>query len=223
MKAAKRKTKEPDLDINGRPRKAPGLIVSIGKNAVTRKIPQAEAKQKKQVLKDFADLPPIENRIELVASALMEIAFKGVADSNFEPKPDTQVHRVWKMKRLDDRQQIAWTYLLDDLALAKGKSGKSGSDYGERIHSGGSGDFKVPVAYTNAQYKRLEALRVFLERRERSLLHQLLEDHYKATGSLRLEEIGIIRSGYKDAEASRVAGVVHIQLLLSRIATFYGV
>jgi hypothetical protein len=64
---------------------------------------------------------------------------------------------------------------------------------------------------------------VFLERRELALLSDLLQDHLNAKSSLQLETIGLVRSGYADREAARVAGVVHIQNLLSRLAAFYQV
>lgn len=179
---------------------------------------------KRQVLKDFSELRPIEKRIEMVASGIYLIAFKGQANEDFAPRNGTQVHRVWKMCKLDDRQQIAWQQFCDDVALAHGKSGAVTSAYGESTDKGDGSDFRVPKAYTNTYYRRVERLLTeFLSRKERALLYELLQDTLKGTSSLQVETIGVLRSGYQDKASARAAGVAHVQGLLDRLADYYGV
>lgn len=174
------------------------------------------------VLKDFSDLKPIDKRIQLVAAGIYQIAFKGEVKQDFRPKTGSQVHRVWKMVKLSERQQIAWQVFLDDIDLAEGLSGKVTGSYGEYTDRGSDG-FKVPKAHVNAYYKRLERLRTFLDRREVGLLAELLQDTLNGQSSLQLETIGLVRSGYQDKDQARTAGVVHIQCLLDRLASFYQV
>lgn len=182
----------------------------------------AKAK-KRAIVKDFSDLRPVEERIALTARGIMQVAFKGAALADWEPKAETQIHRAWKSQKLDERQQIAWRTFLDDIMTAEGISGKVGGSYGEYTDRGNDNSFKVPKAYINAQFKRLERLWSFLDRSERALLAELLQDTFQGKSSLKLETIGIVRSGYIDKESSRIAGVVHVQTLLSRLATFYSV
>ena len=178
----------------------------------------------KRVLKEFSELPaPVQERIGLVISGIMQVAFKGQALTDWEPRAGTQMHRIWKMNKLDERQQIAWRTLLDDFDTAQGCSGKVTGSYGDYTDKGSSGELKIPTAYVNAQYKRLEALQCFLDRSERALLSELVQDTYHGKSSLQLEQIGVIRSGYGEKDAARVAGVVHVQTLLTRVASFYGI
>jgi hypothetical protein len=180
----------------------------------------AVASKRNQTLKDFSDLRPIDKRIQLVAAGIYQIAFRGEANSDFMPKAGTQVHRCWKMTKLSERQQIAWQEFIDDVNLAEGISGKVTGGYGEYTDRGSDG-FKVPRATINAQYKRLERLRGYLTRHELALLSELLQDHLNGKSSLQLETIGLVRSGYNDKDAARVAGIVHIQCLLDRLSSFY--
>lgn len=182
--------------------------------------------KKAQVLKNFSDLQPVERqRIELVASGILQLAFKGVANRDFEPKVNTQVHRTWKMAKLDERQQIAWQSFCDDVRLAYGKSGSVCGSYGDQIDNGSGDGMKIPKAFTNTYYRRIEKLLTeFLDRHERALLYALLQDDLRGDASFDLETIGIVRSGYsKDKVSARAAGVVHVQTLLSRLARYYGV
>lgn len=179
--------------------------------------------RKPQTLKDFSELKPIEERIALTARGIMQLAFRGVAMPEWQPKSGTQVARVWEAEKLDERQQIAWRTFLDDVMTAEGISGKVAGSYGEYTDKSGGNGFKIPRAHVNAQFKRLEGLWTFLDRSERALLSELLQDTFHGKSSLKLETIGIVRSGYQAKEASRVAGVVHIQCLLSRLGTFYGI
>lgn len=181
------------------------------------------ANKKQKVLRDFSELKPIENRIQMLAIGIYQIQFRGEANDDFRPKNGTQVHRVWKMQKLDERQQIAWQLFLDDVLLAHGKSGAVCSSYGD-YHDNGSGDIKVPTAYTNKYYDRLEHLLTrYLLRSERALLVDLLQDTLKSNSSLQLESIGLIRSGYQDKVSARAAGVVHVQNLLDRLASYYSI
>jgi hypothetical protein len=179
-------------------------------------------KAKAKVLKDFSELKPVDKRIELVAAGICQIVFKGEMNDDFKPKQGTQTHRMWKMGKLSLRHQIAWRYFNDDILTAHGKSGKVGSSYGEYTDHGGGDGFRVPVAYSNAPMRRLEDLLArFLDRRERALLVDLWQDTVKGDSSLQLETIGLILSGYKHEEYARVAGIVHVQGLLARLATYY--
>lgn len=178
----------------------------------------------RKVLKDFSELRPIEARIELVASGIYAITFKGVANGDFEPRSGTQVHRCFKMLKLDERQQIAWRYFLDDVSLSHGKSGGVVSAYGDQVSISDAGDFKAPTAFSNVYYRRVERLLTeFLSRRERALLYELLQDELKGGSSLQLETIGLIMSGYNDKVSARAAGVVHTQNILNRLADYYQV
>jgi hypothetical protein len=179
---------------------------------------------KQKVLRDFSELRPLEKRIELVASGISQIVFKGQVNEDFRPREGTQVHRVWKMTKLDERQQIAWQQFCDDVNLAHGKSGSVCSAYGEATDRGDGSDFRIPTAFSNTYYRRIERLLTqFLDRKERALLYELLQDTLKANSSLSLEAIGLLRSGYSDKVSARAAGVTHIQCLLDRLAAYYGV
>jgi hypothetical protein len=128
------------------------------------------------------------------------------------------------MKKLDERQQIAWQMFLDDVMLAHGKSGGVSSSYGEYHDKGHGDDFKVPTAYANVYYRRIEQLiGQHLSRSERALLVDLLQDTLRGNGSLQIETIGLVRSGYQEKVSARAAGVVHVQCLLDRMASFYGI
>jgi hypothetical protein len=180
--------------------------------------------KKQTVLKDFSQLKPVEKRIELVAAGIYQIAFKGQALEDFRPKHGTQVERIWKMMKLDERQQIAWQQFIDDVMLAHGKSGPVTSAYGEQTGRGDGSDFKVPTAYVNKHYQTLERLLDrFLSRRERALLAELVQDTLRGNGSMQIETVGLVMSGYADKASARAAGVAHCQSLLSRLADFYGV
>jgi len=179
---------------------------------------------KQTVLKEFSQLKPIDERIQILASSICKITFEGQMLDDFKPRTGTQAERVWKMQKFDDRQQIAWRYFCDDMNMAKGKSGAVTSAYGDYVEGGDDKDFKRPVAYANQELLRLEHLLMnFLDRRERALLSDLAQDYLKGTSSLTLEAIGLIRSGYRDKVSARAAGVVHVQLLMSRLASFYGI
>ena len=177
--------------------------------------------KKQTVLKDFSQLK-IEKRIELSAIGIYQIVFRGEMERAFEPKKGTEIHRVYKMKRLDLRQQRAWKLFLDDVDKAAGKSGSVCSAYGEQTDQGDGSEFKPPKAFTNRQWDKIKWIfRTYLSPRESRLLWDLLQNHLTGKSELKLEFIGLMRSGYSGEDDSRVAGVVHIQNLLDRLADHY--
>ena len=173
------------------------------------------------VLKDFKSLK-VEERIDALAISLLKVVHRGEKETAFEPRKGTQLHRVWLAGKLDIRQQRAWSAFRRDCDAAEGKSGAVCSSYGE-YHDKGQGDeFKVPTAYTNEAYRRVEYILMrYLDRQDRALLADLVQDDMSANKSLTLEIIGVIRSGYKNEKDARIAGIVNIQNLLSRLASYY--
>lgn len=180
-------------------------------------------RKRQQVIKDFSQLRPVSERIEMLSVGIYQIVFRGEANEDFKPERGTQVFRAWKMQKLDARQQIAWQEFLDDVRLAKGKSGSVCSSYGEYTDKSETNDFKIPVAYENSHSRRLGRLFEQLNRREFALLVDLTQDALRGNSSLQIETIGLVRSGYSDKVSARAAGVVHIQNLLDRLADIYGV
>jgi hypothetical protein len=180
---------------------------------------------RQRTLKDFSELK-IEERINVTALGIFQLVFKGEANAKFEPaQSKSQVHRVWSMKKLNERQQIAWVEFIDTIKAAHGESGKVCGSYGEYI-SNGSGDgfrHRDPVAKTNHHHRKIEGLKDFLTRHEKALLLDLLQDTLKSGSGLQLETIGLVRSGYSDKVSARAAGVVHIQVLLDRLAEYFRV
>jgi len=179
---------------------------------------------KQQVIKDFSELRPVNERIEMLAAGIYQIVFRGEADEDFRPKKGTQIERAWRMRKLDARQQIAWQTFMDDVTMAAGKSGGVCSPYGEQINKGDGDEFKIPVAYTNDSYRTVEQILMhFLSWRERALLIDLIQDSLRGNSSLQIETIGLVRSGYADKVSARASGVTRIQTLLDRLADYYGV
>ena len=176
----------------------------------------------KKVLKDFSELKA-QQRIDLLAFRIYQIqsVFNGQRETAFEPRKGTELYRIWNMRKLSIRQQQAWRMFRDACEKAIGASGAVTAPYGETI-SGGDGT-PVPVAYTNEHYRRIHQLFTrHLHRREAALLHDLMQDDLRSGTGIRLEYIGLIRSGYGDEETARAAGVAHVQTLLDRIADFFG-
>lgn len=176
-----------------------------------------------KVGKDFSVLQ-VEQRIELLAAKICEHHFRGQTLQSQRPRQGTQVDRIWKMVRLDRRQQTAWRYFCADIEAAEGKSGPVTSSYGEATDQGNGADFRIPVARENASMTRLKHLFMnHLDRHERALLSDLTQDYLRGSGHITLESIGLFRSGYRDEESARASGVTHVQNLLSRVAGFYGI
>lgn len=177
--------------------------------------------QKKIVLKEFSALKTDE-RIDSLAMSLLRVVHRGERETAFEPRKGTQLHRVWAANKLNIRQQMAWREFRRDCAAAEGKSGGVCGAYGEYVEKGNDADFKVPTAYVNAAYKRVEHILMdYLDRHDRALLADLVQDDMNSSKKLTLEIIGVIRSGYKNENDARIAGIVNIQTLLSRLASYY--
>ena len=176
---------------------------------------------KQKVIKQFSQLR-IEKRIELSAIGIYQILWRGEAEKAFEPNKGTQIHRVWKMKKLDIRQQHGWKKFRHDCANMSGKSGGVVSPYGEYKDDSCERE-KMPTAYTNEHYERVRDIMMrYLGRRERTLLYDLVQDDLRSGSDLQLEFLGLLRSGYSEEEKARAAGVVHVQNLLDRLADYYG-
>lgn len=178
-------------------------------------------KKKAAVLKDFSQLK-IQKRIELSAIGIYQIVFRGEMERAFEPKKGTEIHRVYKMKKLSMRQQRAWKMFLDDVDKAAGKSGGVTAAYGE-YHDKGE-YVPLPRAYANGSYHKVRYIfDIYLGRRDRALLWDLLQNHLASTTELKLEFIGLMRSGYAGEDEARIAGVVLVQTLLDKLADLYQV
>ncbi len=176
--------------------------------------------KKKIVLKDFSGLK-VEDRIDSLAMSLLKVVHRGERETAFEPRKGTQLHRVWAANKLDIRQQMSWRAFRRDCDMAEGKSGGVTIRYDDVVDSDGT-SVKVPVAFMNNAQRRIEhILLVYLDRHDRALLADLYQDDLNASKKLTLEIIGVIRSGYKNENDARVAGIVNIQSLLSRLASYY--
>jgi len=182
-------------------------------------------RQGKKIIKDFSELKVVE-RIQLSALGIYQVMHVGKADEIYKPRQGTQVFRVWKMGKLSARQQRAWQSFRKDVDEALGASGSVTGGYGEYTDRGSADGFKVPVAYTNVAYQRLDDIYSrHLGRHERALLRDLLWNDLRADDTLQLEIIGFVRSGYsgKDKDSARASGVTHVQNLLDRLADYFGI
>lgn len=179
-------------------------------------------KKKAAVLKDFSQLEKISRkRLDLISMQIYQVVFKGDKEKAFEPKKKTLLHQVWSIGKLTIRQQQGWHMLTKDIGNAYGNSGSVSSGYGE-FHDGGERTY-LPSAYVNDAQGRLEDLeRRFLSRREKALLRDILRNTAQEGYELKLEHIGLVRSGYAGDDSARASGVTHVQTLLDRLADFYG-
>lgn len=176
--------------------------------------------KKKIVLRDFAELK-VEERIDTLAMSLLKVVHRGEKETAFEPRKGTQLWRVWNANKLDMRQQRAWKAFRKDCDMADGKSGGVTIRYDDLIDSDGN-THKIPTAFVNGAQMRIERLfMVYLDRHERALLADIFQDDLSAGRGITLEFIGMIKSGYKNEKDARIAGIVNIQALLSRIASYY--
>jgi hypothetical protein len=165
----------------------------------------------------------LEERLGRVAIGIFQHEiFRPAKDYHLQPTKGTLLHKLWSSKRLSERHQRAWRLFTTDLRNAVGKSGRVVSSYGEAIQSSGD-SFKVPTARVNAEYRRVERLSASLTRDEKVLLMDLITDELQQHGELRVEDIGLATTGYRDAEQARAAGVATVVYLLQRIASFYEV
>lgn len=178
---------------------------------------------KKQVLKDFNQLKKLNQvRLDIVAMKIYEVVHKGAREKAFEPKAKTLVWKAWDADKLSMRQQEGWHMLCKDINEAYGKSGSVSSGYNE-MSDGGERTY-LPRAFVNEAQRRLEDLeRRFLSRREKALLKDLLRNYAQEGHDIKLEHIGLVRSGYAGDDSARASGITHIQILLDRLADFFGV
>jgi len=175
---------------------------------------------KQTVLKEFRQLE-VKKRIDLLSVKIYQLRFNGERDDFYEPNKGTEIHRIWKMEKLEHRQQKAWKKFREDVDNALGKSGGVTAPYGDERGETGERE-KLPIAYTNAAYDRIDQLfNQFLAWRERWFLYDLLQNDLRNGTDLKLEFIGMMRSGYTEEEKARASGVTHVQTLLDRLADFY--
>ncbi len=179
------------------------------------------AKQK-TVLKDLKQLEKLNRqRVDILAMQIYQVVHKGGREKAFEPKAKTLVHQVWLIDKLTIRQQQGWHLLCKDIEAAYGRSGSVSGGYGE-FYDKGERSY-LPRAYVNDAQGRLEDLeRRFLDRREKALLKDLLRNYAQEGHELKLEHIGLVRSGYGGTDTARASGVTHVQVLFDRLASFYG-
>lgn len=157
--------------------------------------------------------------INRVALFIHDALSRRVKLEEFRPRERTALHRIWASTRLDRRQQMAWEQFVDDLRTADGKSGKVTSNYGE--YTDKSTGYHRPVAYTNRQYDRIDALLTrWLSRSEALLLKDLVADEQNP-GHFSLEIAGLVMFGFKDSPMARAASTAAICMLVNRIADFY--
>ncbi len=161
--------------------------------------------------------------IARAAAGIYEMAFQHAKVDYLAPRKGTLMHHLWMSKKLTLQQQRAWAHFTTDLWEANGHSGPIVGSYGESTGSRNGGDFKVPRAFVNHQYRRVEKLFMDLTKPEQVLLRDLMADEVRVNSVLELEQIGFYRSGYRNADQARSNGVAHIHCLLARIAAFYGV
>lgn len=175
----------------------------------------------KTVGKDFSALK-VKKRIDLTAVSIYQALRPRDATKAYEPRTGTQVHRLWATGKLDHRQQQAWRAFRVDFESAKAKSGGITSSYGEYVEKGGDNE-KVLTAYSNAAHERIERLMArYLIKDEALLLFDLLQDDLVSRGNFDLEVVGFLKSGYKKDETAKANGAGHVQALLTRVASYYG-
>lgn len=177
--------------------------------------------KKQKVLKDLSQLS-VMKRIDMTALAIYEVHRALEAEKAFEPRPNTQLHRIWKLKKLDLTQQRGWIRFRKDAERAYGKSGPVTSSYGE-LTDGGDGDgYRVPCAFINEAQRIIEYIMYeYLIYDEALLLRDLIKDDVQNHENFNLELIGFMKAGYKKEETARANGIGHIQALLTRLGRFY--
>lgn len=178
------------------------------------------AKQK-TVGKDLSVLKRLQ-QIDLTAMAIYSVSCEPLESERlWEPKAGTQLHRIWKLKKLNARQQRGWRAFRQDAENAYGKSGAVTSAYGDYHDKGGNSE-RVPVAFMNQAQIRIDNLmRYYLIVDEAALLRDLLKDDVQKYDDFNIELIGFLKSEYKQEETARANGIGHIQTLLTRVGRFY--
>lgn len=161
------------------------------------------------------------HRIDMTAMAIYEVAQSLESERAFEPKPNTQLHRIWKLKKLNMTQQRGWIAFRQDAERAYGNSGGVTSPYGEVTDGSGDG-FKVPTAFVNDAHRRIEYMMYnYLITDEALLLRDLIKDDVQNHENFNIELVGFLKAGYKKEETARANGIGHIQALLTRLGRFY--
>lgn len=177
---------------------------------------------KQTVVKRFADIN-IKDRTRLLSDLrILTVIHNGEAERAFEPKTGTFLHDLWKQKHFDIRQQRAWKTWRHECDVAEGKSGGVVGGYGE-FTDGGDDEFKVPTAFENYALRRCrDILENHLGRRDAKLLADLTQHDLGRIPELSAEQIGIVRSGFNKVKShAKVAGIVNIQSLFTRLADYY--
>jgi hypothetical protein len=177
---------------------------------------------KKKSVKSFADIS-LHDRTRLIADLrILTVVHNGEAERAFEPKTGTFLHDLWCHKHFDIRQQRAWKTWRHECDVAEGKSGGVCSSYGE-FTDGGSDEFKVPKAFENYALQRCrDILENYLGRRDAKLLADLTQYDMGRIPELSAEQIGVVRSGFNKVKAhAKIAGIVNIQSLFTRMADYY--
>jgi hypothetical protein len=177
---------------------------------------------KQKTVKTFAEIN-IRDRTRLLADLrILTVIHNGEAERAFEPKTGTFLHDLWSQKHFDIRQQRAWKTWRHECDIAEGKSGSVTSGYGE-FTDGGDDYFKVPKAYENYALQRCrDILERHLGRRDAKLLADLTQHDLGRIPELSAEQIGVVRSGFNKVKVhAKIAGIVNIQSLFTRMADYY--
>lgn len=159
--------------------------------------------------------------ISRAAVGIYETGFVFARQEQFQPRKGTLIYALWQGKKLTLRHQRAWRHFTEDLHNAHGKSGPITSGYSEGGSNRNPGEFKVPTAYVNTEYKRLERLVAKLNKDELTLLRDLIGDELQQKGLLTAELIGFHRNGYRSEDQARAAGVANVCCLLTALANYY--
>ncbi len=162
-----------------------------------------------------------QEAINRVARSIYETGFVYARDDRHRPRRGTLMYQLWHGKKLSARHAEGWYHFTCDLHEARGKSGPVTSGYGDSVTSRTPSDFKEPLAFSNAQYRRLERLFSLLDPFERVILRDLMADELQVKGALNLEAMGFCFNAYKNADQARAAAVGKLTYLMDRLAAFY--
>ena len=175
----------------------------------------------KTVGKELSSLKVL-HKIDLTAMAIYDVCQRLESERAWEPRAGTQLHRIWKLRKLDATQQRGWLAFRQDAENAYGKSGNVTASYGD-LTDGGCGDgFRVPTAFVNEAHRRIEYMMYnYLIYDEVLLLRDLIKDDVQNHDNFNIELVGFLKAGYKQDETARANGIGHIQALLTRVGRFY--
>jgi len=178
--------------------------------------------KKQTVVKTFAEIN-IKDRTRLLADLrILTVIHRGESERAFEPKTGTFLHDLWRQRHFDLRQQRAWKTWRHECDIAEGKSGGVVGGYGDFTDGGSDGD-KIPKAFENYALTRCrDILENHLGRRDAKLLADLTQHDLGRIPDLSAEQIGVVRSGFNKVKIhAKIAGIVNIQSLFSRMADYY--